>query len=139
MLRILKPLRYVFYRILSWKLRDPRETTPVLVAGMATALLLFFNFLFAFMVANILMGHRVLPTQRLGNVEYVALGALFLMVVSMFNSAWVADGKFAELEKEFANGTPAQETVRTVLLWVYVISSAAMPVALAILWHATHR
>jgi hypothetical protein len=32
MLLSLKPLRYVFYRILTWKLRDPRERTPVVVS-----------------------------------------------------------------------------------------------------------
>jgi hypothetical protein len=36
---LLMPVRSVFYRILAWKLRDSRESTPGLVAGLATTLL----------------------------------------------------------------------------------------------------
>jgi hypothetical protein len=134
--RTLKPIRYVFYRILMWKLSDARESTPIFVACMATSLLLFCNVLAAFMVANVLGGRDVLPKQRLGNVAYGVVAILLLVSSWLMNSAWVADGRFAKLEKEFMSGTERRERVRIVLFWAYVILSLALPIALAIAWHA---
>jgi hypothetical protein len=59
---IIKPFRYVFYRILTWKLRDPRAASPAMVAGGATALLLFFNGVLVLMLTRGLRGNVCFQT-----------------------------------------------------------------------------
>jgi hypothetical protein len=88
---ILKPLRYVFYRILTWKIRDPRESTPVLVAGIATSVLLAFNCMLVAMVANALRGRPLLPHDKLSNGDYVAVGLAPIAMTGLMNVAWFAN------------------------------------------------
>ena len=49
--------------------------------------------------------------------------------------AWVDNGKFDNLQREFAGGDPHRKFVRNTLFWTYVVFSAAAPLVLAILWH----
>jgi hypothetical protein len=137
-LRILKPIRYVFYRILVWKLRDVREDTPVLVAGLGTSLLLFLNGILAFMVINDLSGRALLPELHRGLVEYLTAAILFLTAAGVMGSAWFVNRNFDPLQQEFGVTTPTREHVRTVLFWSYIVLSAVAPLVYAILWHALH-
>jgi len=133
---ILKPLRYVFYRILTWKMRDPRETTPVLVAGIGTSVLLFFNCMLAVMVVNALRGRPLLPQGRIGNGVYLAVALALIVTTGLMNAAWIDKGNFARLSKEFSSQQTEHRRVRTLLFWAYVVLSGATPIVLAIAWHA---
>jgi hypothetical protein len=117
-------------------MRDTHESTPVLVAGIATTVLLIFNLMLAVMVANSLRGLRPLPEARMGNVQYLTVVALLIVSVGLMSSAWVANGNFTKLQMEFAKGTPHREAVRNILFWTYIILSAATPFAFAIIRHA---
>ena len=139
MLPILKPIRYVFYRILAWKLRDRSENTPVLVAAIATSLLLFVNGLLALMVINDLSGRPLLPELHRGLVEYVTAAILLLTAAGVMNSVWVAKGNFERLQQEFRVTTRRREDVRTILFWSYIVLSPMTPLVYAILWHALRR
>jgi hypothetical protein len=137
-LPILKPIRYVFYRILAWKLSDRRESTPLLVAGFATSLLLAFNGMLAFMVVNQLSGRPLLSKLHREPVEYVITALLFLTAAGVMNFVWVANGSFVKLQEEFRPSTPTRETVRTVLFWSHILLSVVTPLVYAILWHSLH-
>jgi hypothetical protein len=135
---ILKPIRYVFYRILMWKLHDRTEQMPVLATAGVTTLLLFSNAILALMTFNDLSGRPPLPEVHRGLVEYVTGAILALAVAGVMNSAWVADGKFDQLQREFRVTTRTRENVRTVLFWGYIVFSAVTPFIYAILWPALH-
>jgi hypothetical protein len=53
---LLKPIRYVYYRVLIYKMRDTREVIPVMIAGYTTTLLLVFN---CMLVVMTVMASRV--------------------------------------------------------------------------------
>jgi hypothetical protein len=136
---LLKPIRYVFYRILAWKLRDSRESTPVLVAGLATTLLIVLNCTLVMMCAYGLRGGGpLLPTGHFGPLHYLVAAAVFFASSSLMNSVWVANEKFAKVQHEFAGGTQRRQLVRTVLFWACVVASPVLPLVFAILWHAAH-
>jgi len=135
---MLKPIRYVYYRILLWKLSDRRENTPVLVAGLATSLLLTLNVMLTFMFINELSGRPPLPPLRFGLVAYLAGAIAFAAAAGAMNVAWVANGGFDKLQQEFRAAAPARESVRTVLFWSYIVLSVAAPLVFAILWRPFH-
>jgi hypothetical protein len=99
---VFKPWRYVYFRILMWKLRDPRETTPVLVAGMATSVLLYLNGMLVLMVSNALRGRRLLPAEHLGNIGYAEFALALIATTALINLSWASDGKLARLSDEFS-------------------------------------
>jgi hypothetical protein len=135
MRRLLKPLRYVFFRVLVWKLRNPREPTPILVASLVTFLLLFFNVVGLTMIINIVMGRRpVLPAFPGGRpaMAVVFLGCAMLAYHTM-SSAWAQGSGYANLVKEF-EPDPRQDRIRAALFWGYVVVSVALPPLLGVLW-----
>ena len=138
MRKILKPLRYVFFRVLAWKLRSPREPTPVLAASLVTCVLLFLNVLGLTMAINIVLGrHPVLPSFPGGRA---ALGALFLgcalVAHNAMSAAWAEGEGYAQLLKEFERD-PRRDRIRTALFWIYVVAPIGLPLLLAILWFGT--
>ena len=133
-----KPLRYVFYRILKSKLRGPRETTPVLVACIATSVLLFFNLMLAVMVINMRRGLDLLPKMHRSNLEYVLVALMLGVAVRLMYTAWVGDGKLAILSKEFSRDPADRNSKIDLLFWGYVAFSAISPFVFAIFWHSRH-
>jgi hypothetical protein len=129
---ILKPLRYVFFRVLTSKLRDPYDPTPVLTASLVTILLLFGNAVGLTMIVNATMHRTLLPPFPGG---HVALGGTILVTAVLghraMSAAWVEGTGLANLAREFAPD-PALERRRTVLFWSYVILSFGFPTALAV-------
>ncbi len=132
---LLRPLRYVFFRILSWKLRDPRESTPVVVASLSTIILLFFNLMAFTMLVNGFTGHPLLPPLRGGRGAQSALLAFCCIVgYSAMRTAWVQNGGYFLLQREFHPGDSRLERRRTVLFWSYIALSVALPFLLSICW-----
>ena len=130
---VLKPVRYVFYRILSWKMHDSRETAPVLVAAIATTLLLLLNAMLIFMTINAALDREILPAAKrsslFGPVAIILIASYFAM-----NSAWVANGRWNRLEAEFkASG----RMLRT-LFWCYIVLSIGAPFVFAVIWRSWH-
>ena len=128
---MLKPLRYVFYRTLSWRRKHGRDRAAILEASISVSFLLFLN---ALLVGEIFITrsgrawpiiHRDFPTY-LG-----ASGAFFLMYVAMY-FAWVANGKVGNLQREFDAPSPGRQKARSLLFWSYVILSAITPIAFAV-------
>jgi hypothetical protein len=132
---LLKPLKYVFYRILAWKLRDKRESLPVLVAAGATVLLLFFNLIAAVMILNRLRGHDLLPDPP-GGIDGLAVFLLFSLAVGYLamRYAWLDKSGFVELRREFRSGGPRTDALRSALFWTYIVASGALPFILSICW-----
>jgi hypothetical protein len=132
---LLKPTRYVFYRLLTWKLRDLRDPSPVVFASFATFLLLFFNAIGMAIIVNIILGHRPVlgnfPGGR-GALAVVVLGGGLLAYAAM-SAAWVQDGKFSRLVEEF-RPDPRRDPVRNVLFWGYFVISIVLPIVLAVVY-----
>ncbi len=78
---LFKPVRYVFYRILTWKLRDPRESTPVVAASLVTVLLLWVNLLCATMITNAVRGRLLLADFPGGRVGLSAFAVSWLLSI----------------------------------------------------------
>jgi hypothetical protein len=129
------PVRYVFYQILSWKLRDSREDTPVLVASLATSILLWFNAVAAVMVWNGLLGRNSLLPLPYTRLELYG-GAAVLLVVAHLAMAriWVDNGNYAKLVEEFETANRRRRRVRLALFWSYIAVSALLPPCLVIFW-----
>jgi hypothetical protein len=133
--RLLKPLRYVFYRILEWKLRDRREATPVLVAALATVLLLFLNVITATMLVNGFRGRLLLPNFPGGRIGLSGVLLIaFYLGYNMMRLAWVENGRYDQLEREFQSTDTRIGTFRTALFWSYLVLSVLVPFLLSIFW-----
>src|SRR5258708_39681606 len=76
MLTIAKPLRYVFYRILTWKLRDSREALPVATAAFSLLVLLDANLLAPYLLLSHLTGRS---TARLSNWPGIGRGGAYVL------------------------------------------------------------
>lgn len=132
---LLRPLSYVFYRILAWKLRDPRESTPILIACLSTILLLFLNLLVVTMLVNGFRGHQLLPPFPGGRVGLsTALLLSFAVGYSAMRAGWVENGRYSQLDKEFQSSDARVERRRTALFWTYITLSIALPFILSIFW-----
>ena len=133
---LLNPLKYVFYRILAWKLRDPRESTPVLVAALATVLLLLFNAVTATMLVNGFREQALLPDFPGGRFGLSAVVLLFFVIgYNLMKSAWVENGRYHQLEREFQAIDQRTDRVRNALFWTYLVVSILLPFLLSIFWH----
>ena len=129
---LLKPIRYLFYRLLTYKLRDARETTPVLVACLATTGLLLFNLMSATMVVSYLAGRQdLLPALGRWTLYAAIAVAAWLGYVAM-RAAWVDNGNYARLVSEFQTRSQVRETLRAALFWSYLLLTIALPISLAI-------
>ena len=136
MLTIAKPLRYVFYRILTWKLRDSREALPVATAAVILLVLLDANFLAPYLLLSHLTGHSTswlsewLGIGRGG--AYVVAGVITLAFARLITYLWVDNGRLDQLVKEFQSNSTARLRVRTILFWSYIVISGAFPISVAI-------
>ncbi len=136
MLTIAKPLRYVFYRILTWKLRDSREALPVATAAFSLLVLLDANLLAPYLLLSHLTGRS---TARLSNWPgigrggaYVLAGVITLGFARLVTYVWVDNGRFDQLVMEFQSSSAARLPVRTFLFWSYIALSVAFPIAVTI-------
>ncbi len=124
---VLKPIRYVFYRILTWKLRDARESTPVFVAELLTSMLLLINGLFVFMAVNAFHGRALLPLFKRSSM-YAPVTLFFGASCLLMNWLWVENGRWQSIQTEFQK----QNRLPHILFWCYLVVSVAAPIALAI-------
>jgi hypothetical protein len=133
------PIRYVFYRILSWRLRDAHETTPVLVAALLTALVLYLNALFLLMVIRAIMHSELLPALPQNTVPLYAAGLVALVAwISLASGLWVNNGGYQALEHEFgASAGRPKGNHGTVLFWIYIAGSIIAPILMAFVWQKT--
>jgi hypothetical protein len=76
MLTIAKPLRYVFYRILTWKLRDSREALLVLTAAGIMLVLLDANLLAPYLLFSHLTGRT---TRWLSEWPGIGRGGAYIL------------------------------------------------------------
>lgn len=133
---LLTPLRYVFYRILAWKLREQRESLPVLVAVGITVILLFYNLLAIVMIVNRLRGKSLIPDLPGGRIGLGISLVLSLAIAYLaMRSAWVENRGRVELEKFLARGTRG-DPVRSLLFWTYIVVTMVAPFLLSILWRS---
>ena len=130
---LLTPIRYVFYRLLVYKLRDPGETTPVFVASLATTTLLLFNVMSATMVVNHVAGRRDLLPSLNNWTSYVVVAAIEMLGYLLIRSSWVDNGNYGRLTTEFRSRGPSGDAMRTVLFWSYLCLTVALPIGLAVL------
>jgi hypothetical protein len=128
----LKPVRYVFYRILSWKLKHGHDSNPVLGATLTMSGLLILNAMLVGEVVLTRSGREWPAVHRSLPLYFGAAGALLLMHMIMYY-AWVAKGRFGALQAEFDAPGPRRQTVRSISFWSYVVLSVATPIVFAII------
>jgi hypothetical protein len=133
---LLRPLRYVFYRILEFKRRQP-GTVPVLVAAYLTVLLVMMNAAVLVMLVNGYRGMPLLPTSpgRPPPSFAVLVLACLLGGYWVVNRMWVADRGYEKLQSEFSTIDRSLITRRNVLFWLYIVVSVLAPFILIIVWH----
>ena len=125
------PIRYVFYRLLMYKLRDPQENMPVLVACLVTTLLLLINGMSAWMIVNFGRQPLLPPVDRL---TFYAIGMpVELLAYLLMRAAWVDNGNLDRLSAEFQPQGRVSEQLRAVLFWSYLCLTVALPIGLAIM------
>src|SRR5208282_1006157 len=128
MLFVTKPWRYVFFRTMKWKLRNPRDATPGLTAAFVTALLLYANLTTLIMIRNGLLGQSPLIPRLHRTPQLYAIGAcLALGFAWLTNRAWVADGRFNKLIAEFEPLEIKRRLSRNLLYWGYIVLSVISP------------
>jgi hypothetical protein len=132
-LKISKPLRYVFYRILSWKLKDVSEALPVLASAGILFVLLGANLVGAyFLVVNLTNRPGAWLTTMLENgsrgPDYVVTALAAFAFTRLVTYAWVDNGRLEKLIREFQSAPADQERRRTILFWGYVLFSIAFPI-----------
>jgi hypothetical protein len=135
---VLKPIRYVYYRVLMWRLKDGRDRTPTVTASIAVSLLLFLN---AMLIGEILLTRagRPWPNIHRDLLTYASVsGALVLLHTAMY-FAWVANGRFEGLRQEFDTPSPGRQKTRSILFWSYVILSVTVPYVFAIVIGSTRQ
>jgi hypothetical protein len=119
---ITKPIRYVFYRVLKWKLTiSPADPTPVFTAVGVITLLLIFNLAAIQVVVNHLTG-------------YMVIAAAFAAMYYLTNKFWVANGHWPELCGEFEQLEKTHGVLASFFFWFYVTLSVASPIVLVLLW-----
>jgi len=140
MLAITKPIRYVFYRILTWKLRDSREALPVATAAVILLVLLDANFLAPYVLLSHLTGRSTAWLSDWSGIgrggAYVLAGVITLGFARFVTYLWVDNGGFDQLVHEFQSSSAARLRVRTILFWSYIVLSVAFPIAVAIFLRA---
>jgi hypothetical protein len=140
MLAITKPIRYVFYRILTWKLRDSREALPVATAAGILLVLLDANLLAPYLLVSHLTGRSTRWLSEWPGIgrggAYVLAGVMTFGFARLLAYLWVDAGRFDQLVKEFQSSSAARLRVRTILFWSYIVLSVAFPIAVAIFLRA---
>jgi hypothetical protein len=130
-----KPVRYLFYRVLSWKLHDEHDLTPALTASLSTLLFLSINVMTVAMLWNWWLGREPLPTLPANRVALclvvIASGAVVHRVLKRL---WVDNGRYNKLVQEFETSDDTRRRVNSVILWSYIIGTAITPICVAILW-----
>jgi hypothetical protein len=128
------PFRYIFRRVLVYRMSMPRETDPALRALIATTVLVMIPLICAVALIMDLEG----LSDRMGN----GLGALLVWLVPLIGAVmfvqyrlWVADGRWVKIAAQEPDESPAQRRFRSILIWCYVAVTAAMMPAAGILVH----
>jgi hypothetical protein len=130
---ITKPIRYVFYRVLKWKLTiSPADPTPVFTAVGVITLLLIFNLAAIQVVVNHLTGRPLFG--RPTDADYMVIAAAFAAMYYLTNKFWVANGHWPELCGEFEQLEKTHGVLASFFFWFYVTLSVASPIVLVLLW-----
>jgi hypothetical protein len=130
---ITKPIRYVFYRVLKWKLTiTPADPTPMFTAVGIVTLLLIFNLAAIQVVINHLTSRSLFgrPTET----DYILIVAAFAAMYYLTNKFWVANGYWSELCGEFEQLEKSHGVLALLFFWFYVSLSIASPIVLVLLW-----
>jgi hypothetical protein len=129
----MKPLEYLFYRALSWKLRNPGERFPFFASVGMVAVLLSLNVL-TLIVANDAVGREhslplplTTPADR-GWVGAAVWGGLYVLL----RSVWIHNGRYRAILDQFANESTSMRMRRTVYMWSYIVISVCAPFAMVI-------
>ncbi len=127
----MRPLRYIFRRVLLHRMSVPTERDPALAALTATTMLVGVNLacigLFVAARANI-------PTASWGLMPKLAwIIALVLVVGGVQHRMWVADGRYLIVARDDPAEAPATRRFRSILIWTYVVLSVIAIPLLAIL------
>jgi hypothetical protein len=142
MLRIAKPIRYVFYRIFTWKLKDPQEALPALTAGVVTFVLLYANLFASYFLFSHLSGQSttwLIDYPGIGRGRaYLAVGLVSLGFGRLITYLWIDNGRFAQLQTEFEPASVTRQRVRTVLFWSFIILSVVFPIAVVVYLRDRH-
>jgi hypothetical protein len=114
---MINPADYFFYRILKWReTREPVDRMPLLTTKAVVALTFFCNIL-AIMYG---LSPFTPPLPLSAPTFSFALGAIIFSAVHL---GWVTTGRYRTLDKKFAAENQTQRTMRTRLLYGYVVLS----------------
>lgn len=127
----MKPIEYVFYRALSWKLHDEDERFPFFAAVAMVAMLRSVNALsLTLVVEKIDITHGLLPmkpTAR-GLLGMALAGGLY----GLLRYLWIRDERYRVILNRFAGESRSMRMRHTVFMWTYIVISVCAPFAIVI-------
>ena len=136
---LLKPLRYVLFRILRWKLKDSREATPFFAAGIIVALLVTLNAFVIVSVTQDIFGMTIISLTTLRALQalfpgsYLIAGLLMAALGTLIVNQWVPGHDMTALEDEFPQREARVERRWTIGFWAYVLGSTVGLIPLALI------
>jgi hypothetical protein len=128
----MRSLCYLFYRILHRKQADKRERSPLHVATMSVAVLLYLNVLSLLLLSELATHRLWLTTIGRGPRSSLALIvgiALYLIVQRLC----VNRNGSVYNEKAFTSESPMDHQRRTILMWCYIFVTVAAPIVLVVI------
>jgi len=133
----MKPLRYLFFRIWDWKQNDRRERQPLLVAWISVTVLICWNILGLIKVSEQLLEAEWfsgLGRARLSQYLLIA----YLLVFWVVRAIFIGQHQYKSFVREFSSETRTQRSRRTVYIWIYIVATVALPIAMAVIWARQH-
>ena len=126
-----KPFRYIFYRIVAYRLSRPRVGSAVLSGSGTITVLLVLNLMTLRIVYGYVTGRPGFgePTA----VDYVLAVSVLWITWSLASRFWVDNGHWGELVHEFGSEEPGRRRRNLVVIWCYVLVSWLAPFVLAVL------
>ena len=127
----MKPLEYLFYRALTWKLRDKGERFPFFASVAIVAMLLSVN-----VATLVLAGEKVDVTHSWPVMTRGDRGLLGMAVWGgwclLLRNRWVRDERSRAILDQFSGESRSLRMRHTVFMWSYIVVSLCAPVAVVV-------
>lgn len=125
---MLKPLRYFFFRVYSWKRSSEGESLAAFTACVATAVIVCMYILTVQFIVRRAMGFNGTLTGDRNTTRMIGMAVGVLILVGFYR-AWIASSYYKRFAEEFRDETDSQRRSRTILVIVGAIVSFLLPFA----------
>ena len=115
-----KPYKYLYYKLYMYAKRTEKKLgqagMPEWIALFSVSILLFINAGIAFFLVKLLSGVQV----NLSKFSVFIAAAVVYLINYLF---FIREKKYLQIIKQFERETRTQATIRTILVWLYIILS----------------